>query len=193
MKRIIALSLVIAGFAFNANAQKKEKQKIKAVIDDVIVLTQNGEYSKVLDHTYPALFTLVPKETLAAQMDEIFNSTEMKISMDNFKTGEIGEIKQGETAEYTIVPYDYSMRMQYTTEEDADAMLNLTAGFLKEQFGEDKVTVLTETKTIVIENKSEMLAIRDNGTEDWKIIELKADQMQMMGMILPADVYEAVK
>lgn len=193
MKRIIALSLVIAGFAFNANAQKKEKQKIKAVIDDVIVLTQNGEYSKVLDHTYPALFTLVPKETLAAQMDEIFNSTEMKISMDNFKTGEIGEIKQGETAEYTIVPYDYSMRMQYTTEEDADAMLNLTAGFLKEQFGEEKVTVLTETKTIVIENKSEMLAIRDNGTEDWKIIELKADQMQMMGMILPADVYEAVK
>lgn len=193
MKRIIALTLVIVGLAFNANAQKKEKQKIKAVIDDVIVLTQNGEYSKVLDHTYPALFTLVPKETLAAQMDEIFNSTEMKISMDNFKTGEVGEIKQGETTEYTIVPYNYSMRMQYIAEEATDDMVNLTAGFLIDQFGEDKVTVVAETKTIVIENESEMLAIRDNGTEDWKIIELKADQMQMMEMILPADVYEAVK
>ena len=193
MKRFIALSILVAGFAFNANAQKKEQQKIKAVIDDVIVLTENGEYSKVLDHTYPALFKLMPKEALAEQMDEIFNSTEMKISMNNFTTGKVGEIKQGETAEYSIVPYNYSMSMQYTTDEATEEMVNLTAGILIEQFGEDKVTVEAETKTIVIENESEMLAIRDNGTEDWKIIELKAEQMQMMEMILPADVYEAVK
>lgn len=193
MQRRIALTLLIVSFAFIANAQKKEKLKIKTVIDDVVVLTQNGEYSKVLEHTYPALFTLVPKETLIAQMDEIFNSVEMKISMDNFKTGEVGEITKGETAEYTIVAYAYSMSMQYTADEATVDMVNLTAGVLIDQFGKDKVTVVAETKTIVIENESEMLAIRDNGTEDWKIIELKADQMQMMEMILPADVYEAVK
>jgi hypothetical protein len=193
MKRILALSILISGFALNANAQKKEQQKIKTVIDEVIVLTENGEYSKVLDHTYPALFTLVPKETLAAQMDEIFNSAEMKITMNNFSTGKVGEIKKGETTEYAIVPYNYTMSMQHTSDEATAEVVDMTAGFLKEQFGEDKVKVDAETKTIVIENESEMLAIRDNGTEEWKIIELKADQMQMMEMILPADVYEAVR
>jgi hypothetical protein len=85
------------------------------------------------------------------------------------------------------------MSMQYTSDEATAEVVDMTAGFLKEQFGEDKVKVDAETKTIVIENESEMLAIRDNGTEEWKIIELKADQMQMMEMILPADVYEAVR
>ncbi len=126
-------------------------------------------------------------------MDEIFNSTEMKISVKNFETGAVGEIKKGKTVEYVIVPYNYNMSMQYTTDEATVDMVNMTAGILKGQFGEDKVRVEEEIKTIVVENESEILAIRDNNTENWKIIELKADQMQMMEMILPADVYEAVK
>ena len=193
MKKIIAVFVLISGFAFNANAQKKEQQNIKAVVEDVIQLTENGEYAKVLDHTYPTLFDIVPKETMAAQMDEIFNSEEMKISMSEFSMGKVGEIKKGETAEYAIVPYNYTMSMQFTTEEATEDVLNMTAGILIDQFGEDKVTVDVKTKTIVIINESEMLAIRDNGTTEWKIIELKADQMNMMEMILPADVYEAVK
>lgn len=193
MKKTAALVLLLVGFVFQGQAQNKEQKNIEKVIQEVITLTENGEYVKVLDHTYPGLFKLASKEMMAEQMDEVFNSAELKISMNNFTTGEVGEIKKGETAEYAIVPYNYNMSMQYMSEEANADLLNMTAGVLKDQFGADKVSVDEKSKTINIENESEMLAIRDNGTENWTILEIKADQLQMLEMVLPADVYEAVK
>jgi hypothetical protein len=186
--------MICVGVLFNANAQKSDKKAIKQVVDKFIELTESGDYVKALDYTYPGLFKIAPKELIAEQLEATLgDESEMKITMEDFKLSEIGDITKGDSASFTVIPYSYKMTMAYKSEDVTNEVLEFTAGILQGQFGEENVTIDEENKSLVIINNSRMLAIKDHDAEEWSMLELKSDQMAMMELILPAEVYEAIK
>jgi len=81
-KIIFFLSLVL--FSSAAIAQSKDRKAIKKVVSKVIELNEAGKYKESLDYTYPALFDLVPREMLEAELDKLFGADgEVTIKMEN--------------------------------------------------------------------------------------------------------------
>ena len=189
MKKIITL-LLFAFVITSATAQSKDQKAIKKVIAKVIELNEAGKYKESLDYTYPGLFELVSRELLEEELDKILGDNgELTIAMKNFDMGDVGEVISTSSADVAITPYSFTLMMTFKEEMDATT-LGFVAEALKNQFGADNVDIDEETGTLIIDNQSRMLAIKENGTNDWTLLELKQEQIEMYELILPEDIYK---
>ena len=172
MKRTFYLLLLFALWSQNGKAQADKELKIR--IDSMMQLTQAGDLERILDFTYPKLFTIAPREKIAEAMRNAFDSEDYSSSLDSVVVLKINPVFDLQGGQFALVKHSMVMRMKFKkpiNDEQADSMLD----DMEENFGENNVRFDKKNNTIVIFLLSNMLAIKDSYARNWTFTNYNED------------------
>lgn len=183
MKKIF-LFLIMMPLAATAQDAASLKAETKKMFD----ATNNLEIEKILDMSYPKLFTIAPREEMKTAILQTFTpndqfSLKLLPIEPNFEYGEIRKIG---VQTFSIIRYDMGMEMKFTKEMGDPTMI---AGMMKQQMGAEKVDYDAEKKAIIVAKRSILLAVADDSTKgDWKFLNYDTSGAEVFDALFSADV-----
>jgi hypothetical protein len=184
---LLAMSLVIVG-----NAQ--EDTSLVNRINAMLSFTQVKDLEKVMDYTYPKLFTIVPKETMIAAMKSAFESQDFIIELDSIKILKIFPIFKINDTSYVKVRHTMLMKMKYTEPYDSaqKEQKELMVSLMSQKFGKGNVRFDPAANSVNIFMTPDMVGIKDNKSK-WTFANLNEDQPQMLNMLFGKQVLDKLK
>jgi hypothetical protein len=192
MKKITWL-LVIACFAAPATAQ--EDTALTNRLLKVLEHTRAMDMEKVLDYTYPKLFTIVPREQMLEALKSSYDTEEFVIGLDSVEIDTIFPAFIIEGASYALIRHTMLMRMKYKEPLDtADTEdQELLALGMEQQFGEGNVRFDKEKNSLNIFMLSDMVAIKDSFAKEWCFVNFEEDNPTMLKMLFSDKVLDKLK
>lgn len=167
MKLLSTIALCfIAVTCFSQNDPELSK-RLNAFMDH----TSKKDISKIMDYTYPKLFTLVPREKMEEMMKGLFNSEEITVSMDSLKVDSVYEVFKINEGSYAKIMYSMRMIMKLKPEEgvskEKQAETNeMMFDIMKAQYPGDRVS-MDSNGVLYIYTRKPMVAIRDEYAKEW--------------------------
>ncbi|MCL9808379.1 hypothetical protein [Flavobacterium luminosum] len=149
-------------------SQNIESLKTKA--NQAYKASAEMDFDKILELTYPKLFSIMPKESLKEIIKQTFEGNpEFKIKMiavePNFNFSEIKKI-DGQT--FCVIKHNNALEMVFTNKiSDPNAVTDLFKSSMKA----DDVTYNAEKNSILIKLISTMIAVADDSTKnEWTFL-----------------------
>jgi hypothetical protein len=174
MKKYIFLfcSVLVAASGYSQFA--KDSADLIRRLETFMQYNRDLNFDKVMDYTYPKLFTIATKEQIKEVMESAFNSDELNIKMDSIKTEKVYPLFASGNNRYAKISYSMLLLMSPKPENDSTNM-NILIPAMKGQFGDDNVRFNEKTNTLIIYQKVDMAAIKDDISLEWTFMNLKKD------------------
>lgn len=161
MKKLILSALLLSSLFVSAQDKKSLEERANKAVE----YTLSGEYDKLMDYTYPKVFTIVPRDVLSKMFKDMLKGDGFTINIvktpPNFK---FGEIKKIDNAYYSIIEHDLQMNMVFD-DPIADGDIDETIKVFKEAMKSNDITYDKLTKTLKIKKRSQMVAVADESTK----------------------------
>ncbi|MBA2499257.1 MAG: hypothetical protein H0V30_05975 [Chitinophagaceae bacterium] len=169
-KTFLLLAFVTATlFSFSQDAA------LNARLNSFIKANDAMDLDKILDFTYPKIFTLAPREKLKEALNESFNGEDVTVKMDSLQILKIFPVFTVEDGTFAKIKYSFVMFMtfkeaedQETRQEENEFMLSL----MGETYGKNNVSYDPVSKAIRIKVNSEMAAIKDKYAKEWCFMDM---------------------
>jgi hypothetical protein len=145
------------------------------------------DIDKVLDYTYPKLFTIAPREQVKEAMENAFNSEELIIKLDSLKIVKIHPVFAVNQNRYAKITYSMIINMQLKGEGKDSADIKMFLEIMQTQYGEKNVTIDKSGNGINIFQEVDMAAIKDDLSPEWTFANLKKDD-PLMDMLFEKDL-----
>jgi hypothetical protein len=187
----IKLLLLAIGFSVScfAQADTSLQGRLKAFMQ----ANEKLDFDKVLDYTYPKLFTLVPRNQMIDVMKGSFDNETLTVTMDSLRIVTIYPEYTDTSGRYAKIDYSMLMKMKFKEEEKDSTEAGKQKEFMltafREEYGEDNVLFDEKEKLYKIQIVTAMIAIKDSFAKEWSFINFKKDD-PMAEVLLSAAVIE---
>lgn len=184
------LSFLVTGIIANA---QQDTALVKRV-NEMLKLTQLKDFEKIMDYTYPRLFTIAPRDVLITTMKNAFENDEFTIELDSVKIHTIFPVFVIDDTSYVKVKHTMLMKMKYkkpydTTDNDSkETMVSL----MEQRFGKGKVRFDPIANSLNIFMTPDMVGIKDK-TSTWTFVNLNEDNPELLNMIFSKKVLDKLK
>ncbi len=132
-------------------------------------------FERVLDFTYPKLFTIAPRDEMAKVLKSSFDNEQMTITMDSLKTTTVFPVFGLAQGSYAKILYSMKMMMELKgkeeTAEKQKEKNELMLAAMQSQFG-DKAS-LDSSGHIILYMNAVMVAVKDSYAKQWCFVNLK--------------------
>ena len=192
MKTILLL-LLFTGISVLSKGQTDPILQQRATL--IMKATDSVDMDKILDLTYPKLFTIVPREQMAEALLEAFNTEEFTITIDSILVDTIYPIFTVGDGSYAKIKHSQILKMRFKEEIDTTdkESLNELLNNMKDGFPDSKVRFDAGTNCIVISGPGYMIAIKDNYAKEWCFVNLEDDDNQLISLLFNEDVVKKLK
>lgn len=184
------LSFLSAGIIANA---QQDTSLVKRV-NEMLKLTQLKDFEKVMEYTYPKLFTIAPREVLITTMKNAFENDEFTIELDSVNVHTIFPVFVINDTSYAKVKHTMLMKMKYkkaydpTDNDSKESMVPL----MEQRFGKGKVRFDPIANSLNIFMTPDMVGIKDK-TSAWTFVNLNEDNPELLNMIFSKKVLDKLK
>ena len=190
--KFFATFIVALFFSLTISAQSDKAEITKNAQAYYDYMTAQN-FDAVLDYMYPKVFEMASREEMKAGMEQMFNSTEMKIEFLSNDVESVSDSKIVDDKTYAAIFYTSIMRMTFVSEqdkpeEDQKGFLEFMEATMETQFGEENVTSDLKTMSLVIAMNASMFAIKDPQYQGWKFIGNDDALKQLVDSIIPESV-----
>jgi hypothetical protein len=173
MKKII---LITTCFCCSLLAFAQKDPELKKRLNSFIQATQAMDFNKILDYTYPKLFTFVPREQMLDALEKSLHNDQLSISFDSIKIDSLFPVFTMAGGNYAKINSSMTMTMKLNFPKDEPdssktaANTQLVAA-MQGQFGADKVVF--NNGSIIIRVNTPMVAVKDQYAKEWSFSNLK--------------------
>ena len=184
------LAFLVIGIIANA---QQDTSLVKRV-NEMLKFTQLKDFEKVMDYTYPKLFTVAPREVLITTMNNAFETGEFTIELDSVKVHTIFPVFVIDDTSYVKVKHTMLMKMKYkkphdTTDNNSkQSMVSL----MEQRFGKGKVRFDPIANSLNIFMVPDMIGIKDKSSK-WTFANLNEDNPEMLGMLFSKKVLDKLE
>lgn len=184
------LSFLVAGIIANAQQDTSLVKRVNEMLD----LTQLKDFEKVMEYTYPKLFTIAPRDVLITTMKTAFENDEFTIELDSVIVHTIFPVFVINDTSYAKVKHTMLMKMKYkkpydaTDNDNKESMVPL----MEQRFGKGKVRFDPIANSLNIFMTPDMVAIKDK-TSTWTFVNLNEDNPELLNMIFSKKVLDKLK
>ena len=177
MKRLLSTLIV---FCFAASVFSQTDPSLQGRLNNFMELNKKLDFEKIMDYTYPKVFTFAPRDQMIAVMKKSFDNEQMTLGMDSLKTDSIYPVFKMQEGSYAKIKYSMLMRIQLKNEgKSEDEKKTINEGMLagaKSQYGGK--ARMDSSGTVTINMDAVMVAIKDKSSKDWTFANLKeGDEM----------------
>ena len=190
--KTISLSLLFLVFGIIGNAQ--QDTSLVNRVNKMLKLTQVKDLEKVMDFTYPKLFTIAPREALIELMKNTYETDEYIIELDSVNVVTIFPIFKINDTSYAKVKHTMLMKMKYkepydtADKESKDLMVSL----MQQKFGEGNVRFDPIANSMNIFMIPDMVGIKTRSS-NWTFANLNEDNPAMLNMLFSKQVLNKLK
>jgi len=183
---LLCLSLILS-----VAGKAQQDARLLARLDSMLLVTQEMNLEKILDYTYPKLFTIATREQMADAMKSSFETEDFKTTLDSVKIGKVYPVFSTKEGKYAKISHTMLMRMHFTeTIEEEQSQAVIPA--MEKEFGAGKVRFDKEKNTIIISLNSEMVAIQDEYAAEWCFVTY-TEEDSMVNLLFSQEVIEKLK
>ena len=163
-------------------------------VNEMLKLTQLKDLEKVMDYTYPKLFTIVPRDLLLTTMKKAYDTDEFAIELDSAKIDTIFPVFVINDTSYVKVKHSMLMKMKYKEPYDtADkASKEFMVSMMEQKFGKGNVRFDPVANSLNIFMVPDMVGIKVKNSK-WTFVNLNEDNPAMMDMIFSKKVLTRLK
>jgi hypothetical protein len=185
-KAAIVLSMMLV--ILNAPAQnQKDSIDLLNRLEIFYKSNESLDYEKMLDFMYPKIFTLSSREETKASIENTFNNEELSMKMDSLKTIEIFPFFSVDSGRYVRITYSMILIMSYKKSSDDSSQMKNLLEIMQGQFGKENARLNETGKSLMLLQKVDMAAIKDNLSPEWTFLNLTKDD-PMLEMILSKEI-----
>jgi len=190
--KTISLSLLFLVFGIIANAQ--QDTSLVNRVNKMLKLTQLKDLEKVMDFTYPKLFTIAPREALIEVMKNTYETDDYIIELDSVNVVTIFPIFKINDTSYAKVKHTMLMKMKYKEPYDtADKeSKELMVSLMQQKFGEGNVRFDPIANSMNIFMIPDMVGIKTRSS-NWTFANLNEDNPAMLNMLFSKQVLNKLK
>lgn len=184
------LSFLFTGIIANA---QQDTALIRRV-NEMLNYTQLKDLDKVMDYTYPRLFTIAPRDALMAAMKSAFETDEFVVELDSVKVHTIFPVFMMNDTSYVKVRHTMLMKMKYkkpydiADKDSKESMVSL----MEQRFGKGKVRFDPVANSLNIFMVPDMVGIKDRSSM-WTFANLNEDNPAMLNMIFSKKVLDKLR
>ena len=188
----ISLSLLFLVFGIIGNAQ--QDTSLVSRVNKMLKLTQVKDLEKVMDFTYPKLFTIAPREALIELMKNTYETDEYIIELDSVNVVTIFPIFKINDTSYAKVKHTMLMKMKYKEPYDTADKENkeLMVSLMQQKFGEGNVRFDPIANSMNIFMIPDMVGIKTRSS-NWTFANLNEDNPAMLNMLFSKQVLNKLK
>jgi hypothetical protein len=189
MPKAIFLLLFPVFWCFSGNTQEDPQLKVR--VTAMLKVTETKDLEKMLDYTYPKLFTLAPREQIAEAMKNSFETDEFVSTFDSVKIKTIFPVFNSGNGQYAKITHTILMRMEFKEEIDS-AQIGDILVLMEEQYGKGNVRINLKKNTFSILLNSVMVAVKDEYAKEWSFLNYD-EESPMVEQLLSKEVIQKLK
>ena len=190
MKIILLALLIMTSGMILAQSDTSLINRLNAMLK----FTQVRDLDKVMDYTYPKLFTIVAKDQLLQTMREAYETDEYIIELDSVAVKTIFPIFKINDTSYVKVKHTMLMRMKYKKPDDSAA--KKSAGFLitlmETTYGKGNVRFDTVANSLNIFMEPDIVGVKPR-TGVWTFANLDENNPAMLDILFSKQVQNKLK
>ena len=189
MKKTILL--MTAFLSLQLMGQKKED--IQPELLKMMVATNQMDFKKVMDYTYPAIFDLAPREMLVEVMESSLENDMFKMSfIETNSIPTISDVKEIKGGHYSLVNMPTKMKMAFKTQLEENQVGQMIEG-MKANMNANKIEFNKEENALIIDLVTTSIAAFDKHTENtWKFLSYQSEQREQMIMIIDEEILKGL-
>jgi len=191
MKSILLwLSFLVVGIIGNA----QQDTSLLNRVTEMLKLTQLKDLEKMMDYTYPKLFTIAPREALITVMKNAYETDEFTIELDSVKILTIFPVFVITDTSYVKIKHTMLMKMKYkepydTADKDSK---ELVVSLMEQKFGKGSVRFDPVANSLNIFMTPDMVGIKTKASK-WTFANLNEDNPEMLNMLFSKKVLDKLK
>ncbi len=189
MKKFLLFPFSLVLITLNLFAQ--QDAKLNERIDEMLKLTQGRDIDKIMDYTYPKVFTIASREQISKALEEAFETDEFSISLDSVKLKTIFPVVAIKDARYVKISHSMIMRMKYKTAIDSSGNGQFIE-LMETKFGKGNIRFDQPENTFNIYILAYLLAIKDEFSKDWTFVNYD-EEGGMISLLFSEEVIEKLK
>lgn len=157
--------------------------------------TKLMDLEKVLDYTYPKLFTIATREQMLEVLKSTFETDEYSTELDSLKIDTIFPVFSIGAGSFTKVKHTMLMRMLYKEPFDtADTEgINILVSLMEGQFGKGNVWFDKMRNSLNVTMQADMVAIKDELSPQWTFVNLDEDNPVILDLLFSKEVIARLK
>ena len=179
MKKIsLFLCLLFAQFILFGQKDSSLERRLA----EFMQVNDEMDLNKVLDYTYPKLYTIVPRDQMLEALQNTFDNESVSIRLDSLHVTTIYPVFTLENGSYAKVIYSMNMLMAFKdnkedslTPEKKKERDDFMLSSLSEQYGAGNVSIDPVSGYLKIKMVSPMVAAKDEYAKQWSFVNFKAD------------------
>ena len=184
MKKLVFVLSVLIFCACGSTKKKvpstNEGTTLEQRLADFMKANDKMDFEKVMDYTYPKLFTLAPRTQLVKAMKDAFNNEEVKVELDSLRIDTVFAVFKIGDGSYAKVRYTMNMLMDFSVAKDSSDSDDKKSDYILQsitaKYGAENVSADEKTGIIKIRNTSDMVAIKDEYAKEWSFVNLNKEE-----------------
>ena len=192
MKKIL-LALLFSFFLLNQLAAQGDTALAKR-LEEILIYTQKKNTEKILDYTYPKLFTIVTRSQMKEALDGMYNTDEFTIELDSLFIIKIYPVFTVEGKQYCKIMHNMFMYMKFKEVVDTvgkDSKANSMVELMGLNYGKENVSFDAKNNSLVIKSTPDMIAMKENNT--WYFSNYDEDNPAMIDLLFSKAVQKKYK
>jgi hypothetical protein len=159
----------------------------------MMAATNQMDFKKVMDYTYPAIFDLAPREMLEEVMESSLENDMFKMSfIETNSIPTISDVKEIKGGHYSLVNMPTKMKMAFKTQLEENQVGQMIEG-MKANMNANKIEFNKEENALIIDLVTTSIAAFDKHTENtWKFLSYQSEQREQMIMIIDEEILKGL-
>lgn len=190
-----SLLLVLPFFVFRVMGHAQQDTALVNRINQMLKVTQLKDLEKLLDYTYPKLFTIVPRESMIEILKETYHSDEFSVEADSVEIIKIFPVFVIKDTSYVKVKHSMLMRMKFKKPldtSDIESKLVLVA-IMEQKYGEGNVRFDADANALNILAEPYLVGIKDKTSNTWTFVNLDEDNPVILELLFSQAVRNKLK
>ena len=186
--------LVAVSFMVSGSLYSQPDTSLASRLNAMLKFTQTKDIEKVMDYTYPKLFTIAPKEMLLQTMQDTYETDEYIIELDSIAVQTIYPVFNINDTSYVKVKHTMLMKMKYkepydtANKESNEFLINL----MEEKFGKGNVRFDVKANSLNIFMVPDIVGVKPKDGL-WTFANLDEDNPAMVNMLFSKQVQNKLK
>ena len=181
--------LVAVSFMVSGSLYSQPDTSLASRLNAMLKFTQTKDIEKVMDYTYPKLFTIAPREMLLQTMQDTYETDEYIIELDSIAVQTIYPVFNINDTSYVKVKHTMLMKMKYkepydtANKESNEFLINL----MEEKFGKGNVRFDVKANSLNIFMVPDIVGVKPKDGL-WTFANLDEDNPAMVNMLFSKQV-----
>ena len=191
LKKLL-FALLVAGLPIISNAQ--EDTSLVNKLNAMLSFTQAKDFEKVMEYTYPKLFTILPQKSMIGSMKFAFDSEDFTVELDSLKILKIFPIFKINDTSYVKVRHTMLMKIKFLEPYDTlkKELKEIMVSFMSQKYGEENVRLDPVANSVNVFVTPDIVGIKDNSSK-WTFVNLNEDKPQILNMLFSKEVLDKLK